>query len=251
MSDCRTVEGLAATYVDGEASPGESRDLETHLRACRTCRARLVAERSVRAAMTACRPALQDRPAPSDLRARCARLSARAAGIPGWRARAWPMALAATVFLVVAGIVVNLATQASVRVVAAELAADHVKCAMMNSVLGTQHDHGDVEGWLVSAFSWDADLPDTGDSVGLELVGARTCLYGEGRVAHVMYRYEGRPVSVFMLPETERVQDVVEMEVMGHREAVWSAGGRTFVLVTAEPEAVTRRLAAYVRAILH
>jgi hypothetical protein len=160
------------------------------------------------------------------------------------------MALAATVVLAVAGVVVNLATQASVRVVAAELAADHVKCSMVNSVLGTQHEHGDVEGWLASAFSWNADLPETTDQGGLELVGARTCLYGEGRVAHVMYRYEGRPVSVFMLPETERVQDVVEMEVMGHREAVWSTGGRTFVLVSAEPEAETRRLTAYVRAAL-
>ena len=28
---------------------------------------------------------------------------------------------------------------------------------------------------------------------GLELVGARPCLYGEGKVAHIMYRHNGRP----------------------------------------------------------
>jgi anti-sigma factor RsiW len=247
MSDCRTIEYLAAAYVDGEASPAEREALEAHVRACRPCRARLAAEQSVRAALTACRSALQEARAPIDLRARCARLD-MPQEVPsrGWRVQAWPLAVAATV-VVAAGVVVNLATQVSVRVVAAELAADHVKCAFFNSVAGTDHEHRDVEGWLATAFAWNADLPDQPEQAGLELVGARTCLYGEGRVAHVMYRYEGRPVSVFMLPQTERAEGVVEMDVMGHREAVWSADGRTFVLVSGEPEAETRRLASYVR----
>ena len=33
---------------------------------------------------------------------------------------------------------------------------------------------------------------------------SRPCLYGEGRVAHIMYRHNGRPVSLFMLPRIER-----------------------------------------------
>jgi anti-sigma factor RsiW len=251
MSDCQTVERLAAAYVDGDVPSVERQSLEAHVRLCGRCRSRLAAERSVHAAMTACRAAFQEVRAPLDLSARCARLRVvSTAPESRWYSRAWPVALAATLVLAAAGVVVNLATRASVQVVAAELAADHVKCSMVNSILGTRHDHGAVEGWLASAFSWVADLPDASEEAGLELVGARTCLYGEGRVAHVMYRYEGRPVSVFMLPETERARDIVEMEVLGHREAVWSQDGRTFVLVTTEPEAETRRLASYVRTAL-
>jgi anti-sigma factor RsiW len=251
MSDCQTVERLAAAYIDGDVPSAERQGLEDHLHRCGRCRSALAAERSVHTAMTACRTTFQETRAPLDLKARCARLGVvSTAPARGWYSRTWPAAVAAVLVLALAGVVVNVATSVSVRVVAAELAADHMKCSMVISVLGTQHDHGAVEGWLASAFSWVADLPETSAEAGLELVGARTCLYGEGRVAHVMYRYEGRPVSVFMLPETERAGDIVEMEVLGHREAVWSRDGRTFVLVTTEPEAETRRLASYVRTAL-
>jgi anti-sigma factor RsiW len=160
------------------------------------------------------------------------------------------MTLAATIVLALAGVVLNWLTQTSVRVVAAELAADHVKCALVNAWLGTGQQEGSAERWLASSFSWDADLPDHAEEAGLEFVGARTCLYGEGRVAHVMYRHEGRPVSLFMLPDRVRAPELVALDVMGHREAMWSSAGRTFVLVTDAPAAETERLASFVRTTL-
>ena len=88
--------------------------------------------------------------------------------------------------------------------------------------------------------------PERPDEAGLELVGARPCLYGEGRVAHVMYRHQGRPVSVFMLPERQRAEDLIE--VLGHDAAIWSAGDRTFVVVAREAPADVRRIVSFVHA---
>jgi anti-sigma factor RsiW len=165
-----------------------------------------------------------------------------------WRSRALPLAFAAALIVGLGIVFLNRITQTSVRVMAAELAIDHVKCSMVNSVLGTHQHHADVERSLAASFSWHAPRAAETQSAGLELVGARTCLYGEGRVAHVMYRIEGRPVSVFMLPDVERRAETVE--VMGHREAIWSSNGRTFVVVTREPEAEMRRIVSYVRGAL-
>jgi len=79
-------------------------------------------------------------------------------------------------------------------------------------------------------------------------VGARPCLYGEGRVAHIMYTHEGRPVSLFMLPNTARSRELVK--VLGHEAAIWCVGNRTFVVVAREPRPEVERIASFVRASL-
>jgi len=63
-----------------------------------------------------------------------------------------------------------------------------------------------------------------------------------------MYRHNGRPVSVFMLPKTTRPEEIVE--VMGHEAAIWSAGDRTFVLIAREPPAEVARMVSFVQASL-
>ena len=64
---------------------------------------------------------------------------------------------------------------------------------------------------MMSAFGWQLHLPEQFDASGLELVGSRRCLYGEGKVAHLMYRDQGRPVSIFMLPKRVRPEELVEV----------------------------------------
>jgi anti-sigma factor RsiW len=91
-------------------------------------------------------------------------------------------------------------------------------------------------------------VPEQLEHAGLELVGSRPCLYGQGKVAHLMYRHEGRPVSIFMLPNSMRPDQVVE--VMGHEAVIWSIGGRTFVLIAREPRAEVERMASIVQAAL-
>ena len=160
-----------------------------------------------------------------------------------WRARLAPLALAAMLVLVVGGAFLYQVTDNSALVMAAELTADHVKCFTMNAVLGTQQTPEVVEQSLASGFGWHARLPQQPDRAGLELVGVRSCLYGQGRVAHIMYHHNGRPVSVFMLPSKTRPEELVD--VMGHEAAIWSVGDRAFVLIGRVSRAEVERMASF------
>jgi hypothetical protein len=151
--------------------------------------------------------------------------------------------------MVVGGAFLYQATDRSAQLLAAELTADHVKCFAMNRALGTHQDVSAVESSMAASFGWSAHLPDRPASAGLELVGARPCLYGEGKIAHIMYRQNGKPVSLFMLPNTSRAQQLVD--VLGHEAAIWCVGNRTFVLLSRQPKAEVEQLASFVRAGLH
>jgi hypothetical protein len=202
-------------------------------------------------------PALNRTDAPDALHAKCwelARHAPRAADAAAQvfgpasslPARLAPYALAASLVLVVGGAFVYQATAQSARVLAAELTADHVKCFAMNRALGTQQLPSAVESSMASGFDWRMHLPADPSRAGLELVGSRPCLYGEGKIAHIMYRHEGRPVSLFMLPKTARTEELVD--VLGHEAAIWCVGNRTFVLVAREPRREVERMVSFVQA---
>jgi hypothetical protein len=213
-------------------------------------------EQAVQRLVSARKATLVDAPAPEALRKKCGALAHGGAGIPSrfgsatsWRSRLAPLALAATLVLIVAGAFLYQMTARSGRLMAAELTADHIKCFAMNSLLGTRQAPAAVESSLASGFGWQAHLPERPDREGLELVGSRPCLYGEGRVAHIMYRHNGNPVSLFMLPRSRRADAVID--VLGHEATVWSVGDRTFVLIAREEKSQTERLASFVRASLY
>jgi len=138
-------------------------------------------------------------------------------------------------FLLVGTTFVYQLTDRSTRVLAAELTADHVKCfGVMNTLLGTSADRVTIENAMLSTFGWQMHVPEALGGSGLELVGARPCLYAKGKMAHLMYRHNGHPVSVFMIPNMTRpenpgtpgipgIKDEV-VDVMGHEATVWSAG---------------------------
>jgi anti-sigma factor RsiW len=272
MPDCTQIDPLVTPYVDGELALDAARVVDEHLQHCPTCHQRVAAERVVSALVRERHDALAER-APARLHASCARIAAgatdtadtsraapvsRAATVSRapkpvgsrpprhWRSRMAPLAMAAALVMFVGGAFVYRATQVSTRVMAAELATDHVKCFMMNAALSTAQSPEVVEAAMASKFGWTADLPDNAHEAGLELVGERTCLYGEGRVAHIMYKHDGHPVSVFMLPDAARAQEMVR--VLGHEAAVWSVGTRSFVLVSREPRPVVERMASFVHA---
>jgi anti-sigma factor RsiW len=255
MPDCPAIDPLVTSYVDGELSAAQRESVERHIRLCAPCRARVARERTVHDLLAARRMALGSH-APATLRARCEALTGGAppARDPAERAsraaRAWfarvaPFALAATLVLIVASAFLYQVTKGSARVMAAELTADHVKCFAMDAVLGTHQTPQAVESSLASGFDWHVELPKQPERVGLELVGCRPCLYGQGRIAHIMYRHNGQPVSLFMLPRSSRSDEL--MQIFGHEAAIWSVGNRTFVLIAREDESSVARLEAFVQ----
>ena len=253
MPKCTSIDPLVTPYVDGEIGPRDRQVIDEHLRACPPCHARVAAEQAVRSLIRAQKSVLCADRASATLRARCtgARL---ASGSPSraaprtWRSRSMPFAMAASLILIVMGAFVYQLTARSAQVLAAELTADHLKCFGINGILGTHDEPAAVERSMVSGFGWHMRLPDAVERAGLKLIGARPCLYGEGRVAHIMYRHNGEPVSIFMLPRRTRPEEVVQ--VMGHEAVIWSAGDRTFVLISREPHAEVARVASFVQAAL-
>jgi anti-sigma factor RsiW len=265
MSTCASIDLLVTPYIDGELSGEDRRLVDDHLDRCPLCHSRVSAESAVRRLVQGRQQGLCAEPAPASLHARCAGLVARdtagpplarssaAAHAPGARraarrVRMAPLALAASLVLLVSGAFLHQATRYSSRLLAAELTADHVKCFAANRLLGTRHEAEAVESAMLSAFGWSVRLPEQFVASGLELVGSRQCLYGEGRVAHLMYHEGGRPVSIFMLPERVRTEELVE--VFGHEAAIWPSNGRTFVLVTRGSRAEVEQMASFVKAAL-
>jgi anti-sigma factor RsiW len=259
MPNCHQIDPLVTPFIDGALPEAERRSVEHHLSVCPPCHSRVAAERGVRELIRECVPALNKTEAPDTLHARCwaiARLEAQAsdaappAAMPpgGPVKKLAPYALAASLALVVGGAFVYQATDRSTHVLAAELTADHLKCFALNRALGAQQGTAAVESSMATSFNWRAHLPDDPGQAGMELVGSRPCLYGEGRIAHIMYRHEGHPVSLFMLPKAARKEDLVE--VLGHEAKIWCVGNRTFVLVAREPRAEVERMASFVQASL-
>ena len=243
MTICHKIDSLITPFVDGELVEGDRRGVEEHLRRCPPCHSREAAERAVRALIHEHKTAWETPGASQALRERCAAAVVRSPA--AWRARITPYALAASLVVVVGGAFLYQATDKSARVLAAELTADHVKCFAMNRALGTHQAAAAVESSLASGFGWRAHLPDDPASAGLELIGERPCLYGEGKIAHIMYRHRGTPVSLFMLPNAARTQELVE--VLGHEAAIWCVGNRTFVLLARKSKSEVEQLASFVQ----
>src|SRR5262245_53327673 len=219
-TDCASIDPFVTSYVDGELALAERDIVDRHLRACGSCRARIAVEQSVRGLVHAKRSGVGAERASDLLRERCAGLAgervhadrmAEAHGARVWRARLIPVALAASLIVVLSGAVLYEVTDRSTTVLAAELAADHVKCFAINDLLETHDTRTAVETAMLSGFAWRMSLPPELNGAGLELVGARPCLYAEGKIAHIMYRYQGQPVSVFMLPRTARHEELVDV----------------------------------------
>jgi anti-sigma factor RsiW len=69
----------------------------------------------------------------------------------------------------------------------------------------------------------------------------RRCYCGEGAAAHAMYRLDGRPVSLYVIPDASR--DRASTDVFGHDAVIWSKGNITYVLLGKEPRASLEALA--------
>ncbi|MCC7035226.1 MAG: zf-HC2 domain-containing protein [Acidobacteria bacterium] len=234
---CEQLEPTLASYADGELDGVARTRVEAHLETCADCRRAVEVQRLVRTTLAARRSSLLDA-APPGLRTRlAARLveeSAAAVEI-GWRTRLSAFAAAALVVLAAGAVALPVITGRSTVVLAAQMALDHLKCFAID---GHAHDQpitkAEAEAELLREYGWQLDVPATLGPDGGRLVAVRRCLYGDGRAAHLLYRVDGAPISLFILPGLERPAEALTM--MGHDEVVWNAGGRTYLLVGAEGE---------------
>jgi anti-sigma factor RsiW len=244
MTTCRDLNHLVTPYIDGEMSVEERVAVEAHLAACPMCRQRAAIEAAARQTVRAF-AARVCHATPEVLQHRCRQAATLGSPTASTRLRAFPVSMAAALVLVLGGVLVYALTASSATVLAAQLALDHMKCF---ALFGGQKpvEPAVAEEKLARDYGWAIQVPQGPAPDGLEglkLVGARRCLYGEGALAHVMYLMQGRPLSLFMLPDTMRPGGMAG--ALGHDAVIWSGGGRTFVLMGREPRVELEKIAAY------
>jgi len=250
MAECRDLELLFAAYVDGEAGPGDCAALDTHFRTCPACRDRVAGERVVRDTVVARRESLRVC-ASADLRQRCA-ARARSVTAPGsgvFSRKSWiPLSMVATLALAVAGVFL-WGLRGGVEALGTELAADHVKCFEFASPPTILPDAKALGRQWAQARGWSVKVPESEPAEQLELLGIRRCLSTKGLTAHLMYKWRGQPLSVYVLntkyPRIGPVPQLVER--LGQEEIIWSKGGRTYAVVTRGRPLDIEQIALYVQ----
>jgi anti-sigma factor RsiW len=231
MSDCRFVTERLTSYVDEQLDAADRTGVEQHLDGCVSCRGAVARERGGQTVLRHHAGTLREEPLPPGLRSRCESLvqeQARAASLPGWRRTLVPTVLSVILLVFTASAIFSLATRQSDAVLAAQLTADHSKCFKL-FVTGNPPvmDAHEVEEMLAREYGWKIHVPPSVD--GLQLIGARRCLYADGLIPHVLYRANGQDLSLFVLNGVTRSPS--ELVTFGHRSQIWTKNNTTFVLV--------------------
>lgn len=235
MKRCSELDTLVTPFVDGEVGPSDHAAVVEHLEACPPCHRRAGAEQAARGVVRTRASQLMT-PAPGRLRDRCRASSGR----PPARAVArWPLAMAATLVLAVAGALVYSTFINPSVAAAAQLTLDHLKCfALFDQPAGLEP--ADVQAALRERYGWEIAIPNRDRVHGLSLVGGRHCVYLDGSVAHLLYKKGHVPVSVFILPAGESLP-ARHLEVLGHAAVAFERGGRTWVVLARQaPDEVAR-----------
>ena len=231
--ECKQIEGSLTAVVDGGAPPDEAARVAQHLASCPACRQAMQVQVTARAVLRT-RAAQLSVVAPPGLRTRII-ASARAerpeaAAILSWRGRLSAFSAAAILVLVLGAALVPIVTERSTVVLAAQMALDHLKCFMIDGYGdGAPLSKAEAEATIAREYGWSASVPASAAAEGVELVAVRHCLYGDGMAAHLLYRVQGKAVSLFIMPGL--VRPAAELRVLGHDEVVWTQGDRTYMLV--------------------
>lgn len=255
MPDCRDLESLFTPYVDGEAYPGDCAAIEAHLRDCPACRGRVVQEREIRDALVSGRDELRVC-ASAQLRRRCETGSRPAVPAPAARSggvftrRPWvPLSMAASLVLAIAGVFLYGLGGVGGEALAAQLVVDHVKCFEFTPAPTILPDARALSREWSAVRGWTLKVPEGTATEELQLLGMRRCISTEGLTAHVMYRWHGQPLSVYVLnKDDKRIGPTPQLvERFGQEAIIWSARGRTYAVVARGRPSDVEHVAQYVR----
>lgn len=259
-SECDHCEPILASYVDGEAPVSDRERIEKHIEECSCCREWLAQEQAAHEALRARRSGLRTC-ASEHLKARCAAYATRQPTASAARVsplmmrrsliRRWaPMSLAAALVLAVAALF-GLQLTNPAQALALQTTVDHVKCARFHTPEGTADPVTTARQWQ-ARFGWRLRLPTAASEPaaesGLQLRTVRRCAVTDGRVAHLIYSYQGEPLSVYVLPKRALVDEAQFVRRFQHETVMWSQGDRTYIIVSSGPRDGLTEMVAYVRA---
>ncbi len=252
MSKCRDLDPLFAPYVDGDVAPADRASVEAHLSKCPPCRDRVAEQRTVRSVLAARRPALRAC-APGGLHARCAAHAGasrlrRFVGSRTFVTRWAPLSVAATLVLAIAGVFL-FSPNDRVEAVAAQLTLDHMTCFQFAPERLQHSDAVTAEREWLARRRWGIHVAGSSPANQLELLGVRRCGIGKGGVAHILYKWRGQPLSVFIVPRTTRGALPAEaINTFGHEAVMWSDRDRTYVVLARGRPSDMAPVVSYVKA---
>ena len=84
---------------------------------------------------------------------------------------------------------------------AAQLAVDHVKCFEFRRPRPSFPTPSSLGREWAEPRGWTVKVPESEPVEQLELLGIRRCISTEGAIAHLMYKWRGQPLSVYMLKQ--------------------------------------------------
>ena len=251
MATCREIEPKLAEYVDGEQPATDRAAVDAHLQSCPPCRSRASGERAVHDLLCSRRQTLRSR-ASGRLHERCAAQRALGPSSTVTLARQpWVRMSLAASLLLAAALFLVFGWGSSVETYAAQLSADHLKCFQFPPDAATRPDMTMLNHtWQVSN-GWGLKLETAEPIDGLTLLGIRRCSSSRGRVAHLLYRWRGDALSVYVLndrfdrsPDAGQDHDVTRL---GEHAIVWTEHDRTYAVVGDRRLPDLQRVAAYVR----
>jgi anti-sigma factor RsiW len=247
--NCRRICDLLAQYADGTLPEAQRGDVQRHLDACPPCRVIAGKECGARQLLRACADRLRAEPLPPDLRTRCQALAGGQTTTRAWLRPSIRFAIAA-LLIVFVGALLSIVTRQSDALLAAQLTADHIKCfGLFRPAEGKTLDAEQAQKLLSERFGLDVHVPPSSGQEDLSLLNARTCLYADGRIPHLMYEANGQDLSLFVLEGETRAP--AELTAFGHHTRIWSRGGNTFVLITPAAEESVADAARFVAAEAH
>jgi anti-sigma factor (TIGR02949 family) len=243
--NCRRICDLLTQYADGTLGDEQRAEVQRHLDACPPCRVIAGQECGARQLLRACADRLRGaEPLPPGLRSRCHAASQGAAGARWWLRPSIRFAIAAALIIFI-GALLSIVTRQSDALLAAQLTADHMKCfGLFRPREGTTMDAAKAQQMLSERFGLDVHVPPSSGAEAIDLLNARTCLYADGRIPHLMYEANGHDVSLFILEGESRAP--AELTAFGHHTRIWSRGGNTFVLITPAAQESVTAAAGYV-----
>jgi anti-sigma factor RsiW len=160
-----------------------------------------------------------------------------------WSRRGW---LAAAAALVLAGAGVAAWGVSSTSVLAAGLALDHLKCFAWFEPAEPPPSPDAVAAGLHAAYGWRITVPPDAPAERLRLLGGRRCFSTGGAAAHILYLHGGRPLSLYMVPGSDRAE--ATLALAGYQAVVWSKNHVTYVVLGHEGGEDLSRVAAYLKA---
>jgi anti-sigma factor RsiW len=248
--NCRRICDMLTQYAEGTLPEAQRGEVQRHLDACPPCRVIAGKECGARQLLRACADRLRAEPLPPGLRTRCQALASGETTTRAWLRPSMRFAVAALLIIFV-GALLSVVTRQSDALLAAQLTADHVKCfGLFRPNEGQTLDGAQAERLLSERFGLDVHVPPSSSSEGdVALLSARTCLYADGRIPHLMYEANGQDISLFVLEGETRAP--AELTAFGHHTRIWSRGGNTFVLITPAAQESVADAARYVAAEAH